>query len=182
MRPLYHQSLFPSQGKKCLPPAVASRWMCFILGEIQGRRFTRVLGTQDAGALVLLQHASNMMDGVYYLNANKYRATNWLHFSSFFCCLWLLNDTKSSLRHITVLISSHFFLCSFCSVGQYGCAASGHIYVAASLACLHHERTVWCETDEVQSWCKSHLAQDSGAQFKTVSRFVFLAKLRRIFP
>lgn len=116
--------------------------MCFILGKIRGRRFTRVLGTQDAGALVLLKHALYMMDGAYYLNANKYRATNWLHFSSFVCRLWLLNDAKSSLRHVTVLISSDFFLCSFFSVGQYGCAASGHIYVTASLACLHQEHVV----------------------------------------
>lgn len=116
--------------------------MCFILGKIRGRLFTRVLGAQDTGALVLLKHALYMMDGAYYLNANKYRATNWLHFSSFLCCLWLLNDAKSSLGHITVLISSDFFLCFFFSVGQYGCTASGHIYVTASLACLHQERVV----------------------------------------
>jgi len=113
--------------------------MGFILGRTRGRRFTRVLGAPAAGAPVLLKHALCMMDGAYYLNANKYRATNWLHFSSFLCCLWLWNNAKSSLRHITVLISPCFFLCSFFAVGQYGCAASGHPQVTASLASLHQE-------------------------------------------
>lgn len=141
----YHQSLFHFHHlKKSLLPVVASGWMCFILSKIQGRRFTRVVGTQDAGALVLLKHALYMMDGVYYLNANKYQTTNWLHFSSFPCCLWLLNGAKSSLRHITVLISSDFFLCSFSLVGRYECAASGHVYVTASWLCLYQACVIQC--------------------------------------
>lgn len=108
-----------------------------------------VLGAQDAGALVLLSRALRMMDGAYYLNANKYRATNWLHFSSFPCCRWWLNDARSSLRHITVLISSDFFVL---------CLQWGNMDVLprdvfmASLAWLHRERggTAWCEAAELQ--------------------------------
>lgn len=62
----YHQSLFPSQVKDGFPQRLfPDEW-------IRGRGFTGVLGTQDTGALVLLKDALCMMDGAYYLNANKY--------------------------------------------------------------------------------------------------------------
>lgn len=183
MSPSYHMSLFHFHHvEKCLLPAAACGWMCFILGKIWGRRFTRVVGTQDAGALVLLKHALYMMDGAYYLNANKYQTTNWLHFSSFPCCLWLLNGAKSSLRHITVLISSNFFLCSFSLVGIRMCCLWTRLcYSLMALPPPRVRRTVWCKTAEVQSCCKSLLAQDSRAEFKRVGRFVFLTKVCRTF-
>lgn len=106
-------SLYFHHKEEVSSPSSASGWMCFILSRIRGMRFTGVLGTRNAQALVLLKHAFSMMDGAYYLNANKYWATNWLHFSSFLHCLWLLDDAKSSLRHTAILISSDFFLCSF---------------------------------------------------------------------
>lgn len=119
---------FYPKEKDVVPPQRLHPDECvFILSKSRGSRFTRVPSTQNTRALVLLKHALCMMDGAYYLNANKYWATNWLHFSSFLCCLRSLNDTKSNIRHITILTSSNFFLWFFFSVGQYRCAWFGFV-------------------------------------------------------
>lgn len=133
-----------------------------------------VPGAQDAGALVLLRRALRMMNGAYYLNANKYRATNWLHFSSFPCCRWWLSDARSSRRHITVLISSDFFVLSL-QWGNMDVLPRG--IFAASSAWLHREQgdTACCEMAEL------HISAGRGlpSVLSRAGKFVVLAELCR---
>lgn len=120
---------FHQKGKKNLTLEASSRWMCFYSQQDQRKTIYKGSEHSERRSTGTFETCLCMMDGAYYLNANKYWATNWLHFSSFVCCLWSLNDTKSNPRCITMLTSSSFFLWFLFSIGHYKCARSAWIFV-----------------------------------------------------